>query len=461
MSVQDFLLPDLGEGLTEGTVVAWLVNPGDEVAVDQPVAEVETAKAIVELPCPFAGTVEALHVQAGDELEVGGRLMSVLVSAPSSPSDAASRSSSAGDARGEGSGGADTAENGQEDRPLVGYGVAGLGEPRRRGRAAAPASGGRTADPPAPVGPAGQTRGEGDARSEPPRCKPHVRKLAKDLGVDLWKVAATGPNGTVTDADVRAAATAGERDPAPQAHAAAGSSAAVPTGEASRRSSLDGVRRRVADKLAQSRREIPHATTFVDCDVTDLMAVRAELQEAFGELKISPLAVILRACTAALERFPVLNSTFDAATNEIVHHDAIHLGIATETDRGLLVPVIRDAGGRSIKDLAVALGQLAERARSGTISPAELTGGTFTVSNYGWFGADSGEAIINHPQVAILGMGRIAARPWVVEDEVRVRQTCQLSMSFDHRACDGGEPARFLRLLASYLESRTALLGGL
>lgn len=432
MNVQDFLLPDLGEGLTEGTIVAWLVGVGDDVAIDQPVAEVETAKAVVELPCPFAGIVEALHVEAGDELEVGGRLMSVRMATASSPTDESAAA--------------------EDERPLVGYGAGGTTPLRNRSR-----SGGSPAAEPATA--------TVDDPVAAPRCKPFVRKLAKELRVDLWAVSATGPNGAVTEADVRAAAAAAETESAPPepTSAAPNGLTAVPTSSPvaaserdRRRSGLEGVRRRVADKMVQSRREIPHATTWVDFDATELLALRAELQAAFEDIKISPFAILLRACTAALERFPVLNCTFDGTTNEIVRHDAIHLGVATETDRGLLVPVIRDAGGRSIKGLARELNELAEKARSGSLGPAELAGGTFTVSNYGSFGADSGEAIINHPQVAILGVGRIAARPWAVGDEVRIRQTCQLSMSFDHRACDGGEPARFLRLMASYLESHTA-----
>lgn len=435
MAIKDFLLPDLGEGLTEGEVVRWLVAVGDTVEVDQPVAEVETAKAVVEVPSPFSGTVTALHAEAGQEVQVGLPLVSVDVGGQSSgsPEDAGAASNGGGD-------------NGESGTVLVGYGTGGTRARRRRGAA-------HTASAP-------------DAGR--PRAKPPVRKMAKDLGVDLAAVPASGPDGTVTRDDVRAyAADAGVDEGGTPAAAAAPvppqpapAPGPIPAGDVER-IPLRGVRKRVAEKMARSRREIPDATTWVDCDATALMELRAAMNAEQPDGAVTPLAIIMRACVAGLREFPALNATLDTDAQEIVVPSFVHLGFAAQTDRGLVVPVIKDAHRRSTLGLAAELRRLAAGARDGSLSPEEMTGGTFTVSNYGSFGVDGGSAVINHPEVAIFGTGRISDRPWVVDGAVVVRKVMQLSIAFDHRVADGGEAAGFLRFVADCVERPARLLAAL
>lgn len=422
MPTKDFLLPDLGEGLTEGEVVRWLVAVGDAVDVDQPVAEVETAKAVVEVPSPFAGTVTALHADVGQEVEVGRPLLSVDVTdevfdAP--PGEAAPAEAAEGDG------------DGESGSVLVGYGTHRSGGARRR-RGEAASGGGSTAAPQRPL------------------AKPPVRKMAKDLGIDLTDVPPSGPDGTVTREDVRAYAEGdGLQAAAP----------APPSEEQVERIPVRGVRKRVAEKMARSRREIPDATTWVDCDATRLMELREELNTSSGDVTVTPLAIILRICVAGLGRFPTLNARLDTDTDEIVLQPFVHLGFAAQTDRGLVVPVIRDAHRRSTLEIAAELSRLAAGARAGGLGPEEMTGGTFTVSNYGSFGVDGGSAIINHPEVAILGTGRISDRPWVVDGSIAVRKVMQLSIAFDHRVADGGDAAGFLRFVADCVERPGRLVG--
>ena len=412
MAARDFLLPDLGEGLTEGQVVRWLVAVGDAVSVDQPLAEIETEKAVVEIPSPLAGIVTTLHAEVGDEVEVGKPLVTLTDDSDEAP----------------GSDG-DTPDNGS-GALLVGYGTNDAGRrPRRRERA----DDGPSAPPHLP----GR-----------PLAKPPVRKLAKDLGVDLAAIEGSGPGGTITREDVRGAAgqvtTAGVGD----GHGGAGATERIP---------LRGVRKRIADRMTTSRREIPEATTWVDCDATRLMELRAELN-ASSEVRVSPLAIILRACVAGLKEHPELNARLDADAGEIVLQEAVHLGVAVHTERGLVVPVIRDAHRRSTLEIAAELARLAAGARDGSLQPGELQGSTFTVSNYGAFGVDGGNPVINHPNAAILGTGRISARPWVVDGVVAARQVMQLAVAFDHRICDGGEAAGFLRFVADCVERPARLL---
>lgn len=494
-TIRDFLLPDLGEGLTEGEIANWLVDVGTIVDVDDPVAEVETAKAVVEIPSPFAGVVVTRHAEVGEEIEVGQPLISIDTDPeagtgadtgtdtadegaatapdaaaparaddvepsrqprsgdpsvdPGAAQDAAGASDlvPAADADGEGGGAGDG--EGRSGNVLVGYGTGGGGGRRRRR--------GGTGRP-APAGDGGQTgNGHRPARGQHgrPLAKPPVRKLAKDLGVDLRQVEASGPGGTVTRDDVHAAAAADERGGAP-------AGAARPTpGEPLERIPLKGVRRLIAEKMTVSRREIPEATTWVDADATALMAMRAELNDAQSDVRVSPLALVMRACVAGLRRFPQLNASLDEAGEQILVHRAVHLGFAAQTDRGLVVPVIADAHERSTLDIAAELTHLADAAREGRLAPEQLTGSTFTVSNYGSFGVDGGAPVINHPEAALLGVGRIVDRPWVHHGQVAVRQVVQLSIAFDHRICDGGEAAGFLRFVADCVERPALLLASL
>lgn len=392
MAARDFLLPDLGEGLTEAEIVRWLVGVGDTVALDQPIAEVETAKAVVEVPSPFAGTVAALHAAEGAHVQVGAPLMSVELA---------------------------ESDNGASGALLVGYGT-GQAHSRRRNP--------RPSEVP---------------QSDRPRAKPPVRKLAKELGVDLDKVNGSGPEGLVTRADVKAAAEA---------------AAPAAPGEEVERIPLRGVRRAIAEKMTASRREVPEATAWVDCDATGLCKLRDRLNADHTAVRVSPLAIILRACVAGLRQFPSLNASIDVERGEIVLHRQVNLGIAVHTDRGLLVPVVTDAHQLSTLQIAAELRRLATAARDGSVTPAELVGSTFSISNYGSLGVDGGNPVINYPEAAILGVGRIAERPWVHKGKVTPRKVVQLSIAFDHRICDGADAAGFLRLIADCVEDPTKLV---
>jgi 2-oxoisovalerate dehydrogenase E2 component (dihydrolipoyl transacylase) len=427
--MSDFLLPDLGEGLETAEIVSWRVQVGDRVEVDQIVVEVETAKAAVEVPVPFAGVVSALHGAEGATVAVGTPLISVsdepaagfrepgVVTAP-----AASLSSAASGASG---------------NVLIGYGTgSGTTTGRRRRR-------GRTATAPEPV-----RRDEGPV----PVISPLVRKQARDAGLDLAALAGSGPGGLVLRRDVAAAA-------APAAHAKAASTDASAADAGQTRIPLQGVRRAVADKLARSRREIPEATVWVDVDATDLLSARAAINARDPHQPVSLLALLARFTILGLRRYPELNARVEQ--DAIVVPEHVHLGFAAQTERGLVVPVVRNAQRLSTRELSAALAERTASARSGSLAPADLTGGTVTVNNYGVFGVDGSAAIINHPEVAIIGMGRIIDRPWVLDGAVAVRKVSQLTLAFDHRVCDGGTAGGFLRFVADCVESPVAALGDL
>jgi pyruvate dehydrogenase E2 component (dihydrolipoamide acetyltransferase) len=408
--VREFVLPDLGEGLTEAEIVRWLVRVGEVVAVDQPVVEVETAKAVVEVPCPYGGVVTARFGEEGEELGVGRPLLTVAVGA--------SEDSPSGPGSGSGSGSGNV---------LVGYGTGAPAARRRRVRA--PAMGGAVAVDDGPVA----------------VISPLVRRVAREHGVDLRSLTGSGPDGLILRADVERAIAAPlvVAEPAP-----------VSDGS---RIPLRGVRGAVADKLSRSRREIPDATCWVDADATELLAARAAMN-AGATAKVSVLALLARICTAALARHPELNSTVDVERKEVVRLAGVHLGFAAQTERGLVVPVVRDAQSRTVEGLAEEMARLTEAARAGKLTPGELTGGTFTLNNYGVFGVDGSTPIINHPEAAMLGVGRIAPKPWVWEGELAVRQVVQLSLTFDHRVCDGGTAGGFLRFVADCVERPAVLL---
>ena len=462
MSAQTFHLPDLGEGLTEGQIVEWLVDVGDAVAVDQPLAEVETAKAVVEVPSPFAGVVVERHAEVGEEVTVGEPLVSLDPSGTAAP-EATGEGQEAlhaprADDRAEESGGEAESSDGASGSVLVGYGTSDDTARRRRRTGHGGEPGGNGQAPAAPP----------TDRSGRPLAKPPVRKLAKDLGVDLWAVTPTGEGGVITREDVRAAAQEPAPEPAPAAEptptAAAAEAPRVADDEVER-IPLTGVRQRIAERMVASRREIPEATSWLDIDASELLALRDELDRRHDDVRVTPLAIVLRATVAALRRFPELNARFDPTgaegAGEIQRHRAVHLGVAVQTERGLLVPVIHHADRLSTLEIAAELERLAHGAREGTLRPAELTGSTFSVSNYGAFGVDGGNPVINHPEVAILGVGRIAERPWVVEGDLAVRPVAELTVAFDHRVADGGEGAGFLRYLAALLSERSALVGAL
>ncbi|MET9958046.1 dihydrolipoamide acetyltransferase family protein [Streptomyces sp. NPDC006326] len=438
--VMEFKLPDLGEGLTEAEIVRWLVAVGDVVAVDQPVVEVETAKAMVEVPCPYGGVVTARFGEEGTELPVGAPLITVAVGAGAQPGSPAPEES----------------ERSGSGNVLVGYGTDHSRTARRRrvrpGSAAPVPAPAAVA---APVAAAVAAAAAVPVAAGPvPVISPLVRKLARDHGIDLRGLRGSGPEGLILRADVEAALRAPQQEPQPVAAAPA---ASVAGGE---RIPLKGLRGAVAEKLSRSRREIPDATCWVDADATELMAARAAMNAAGGP-KVSVLALLARICTAALARYPELNSTVDLAANEIVRLPAVHLGFAAQTERGLVVPVVRDAHVRSAESLSAEFARLTEVARAGKLAPADLTGGTFTLNNYGVFGVDGSTPIINHPEAAMLGVGRIVAKPWVHGGELAVRQVVQLSLTFDHRVCDGGTAGGFLRYVADCVESPAVLLRSL
>ncbi|MEU8881577.1 dihydrolipoamide acetyltransferase family protein [Streptomyces hydrogenans] len=455
--VLEFKLPDLGEGLTEAEIVRWLVAVGDVVAIDQPVVEVETAKAMVEVPCPYGGVVTARFGEEGTELPVGAPLLTVAVGASAAAGTAAA---SAPETAGAASGSAPSADSAVSSEysgnVLVGYGTAGPAARRRRIRPQAPAVVNPT--PNATAGPTPTARATAVAVPAPegpvPVISPLVRKLARDQGLDLREVRGSGPEGLILRADVERALTAREAPAAPVAPAPPAAASVAAVGE---RIPLRGLRGAVADKLSRSRTEIPDATCWVDADATELMAARAAMNAAGGP-KISLLALLARICAHALARFPELNATVDTATREIVRLPSVHLGFAAQTPRGLVVPVVRDAGTRTAESLTEEFARLTESARQGTLTPADLTGGTFTLNNYGVFGVDGSTPIINHPEAAMLGVGRIIPKPWVHQGELAVRQVVQLSFTFDHRVCDGGTAGGFLRYVADCVEQPAVLL---
>ncbi|WP_395573119.1 dihydrolipoamide acetyltransferase family protein [Streptomyces sp. BK79] len=495
---REFRLPDLGEGLTEAEIVRWMVEVGDVVAVDQPVVEVETAKAMVEVPCPYGGVVTARFGEEGTELPVGAPLLTVAADEGAGAADRPVNGSGPGAVPGTGSGagsersrverlrpGQPPAEQSSAGEPgagrgkaegsgnvLVGYGTSEAPARRRRVRP----------DHRAPAVAAGRANGQVRPVPDPPDgpvpvISPLVRRLARQNDLDLRELTGSGPDGLILRADVeyalRAAAAQGGRTAAqPDAPHVAGtgpapsspvspvsalSSASSAARSGGVRTPLKGVRGAVADKLSRSRREIPDATCWVDADATELMRARTAMNAAGGP-KISLVALLARICTAALARFPELNSTVDTDAREIVQLDHVHLGFAAQTARGLVVPVVRDAHARDAEGLSAEFARLTEAARDGRLTPGELTGGTFTLNNYGVFGVDGSTPILNHPEAAMLGVGRIVPKPWVHDGELAVRQVVQLSLTFDHRVCDGGTAGGFLRYVADCVEQPAVLL---
>nr|WP_218903369.1 dihydrolipoamide acetyltransferase family protein [Streptomonospora nanhaiensis] len=546
------MLPDLGEGLADAEILAWRVAVGDEVAVDQPVAEVETAKTTVEVPCPYAGRVTALHGAPGESIPVGAPLISVDTGrteaggGPAAGPAPAARAAADGGADADGApapaaGAAGSPSPAAPSRPgptpaervlagpralpadapvgapdgpgpvpaarggepapggadgsaplsgavLVGYGTRAEqrhSPSRRRPQRRDPAEGGprptaSAAPPPPPADP-----GPRGARHPVAVVSPLVRRLAREHGIDVAQVAGSGEGGLVLRRDVEAAAAARRAGTAPAAPAphAGTAPAAVPAARpapdrqprawsepgpepgaatapaGARRIALSGPHREMARRMARSRREIPEATVWVDVDASGLLDLRAALTAADPDRPVSLLALVARFCVLGLRRFPALNSRFDAERGELLEPPGVHLGFAAQTPRGLVVPVVRDAHELTTRELAAELTGLTERARAGGLPPDRLSGGTFTVNNYGVFGVDGAAAVINHPESAIVGIGRIVKRPWVVGDDLAVRPVTELTLAFDHRVCDGAVAAGFLRFVADCVERPELLIG--
>ncbi|WP_258064358.1 dihydrolipoamide acetyltransferase family protein [Arthrobacter sp. ZGTC131] len=452
--IKEFRLPDLGEGLTESEIVSWKVNVGDTVSLNQIIAEVETAKAVVELPSPFAGVVTALHEQPGTVVEVGKPIVSFEVEGDAGAQAAA--------------GGAAEAPAAKREPNLVGYGavVETTGRPARRPRnfAASPpveTAEARPAETDAPlvepveIKPAEtrplETKPAATVAGERPRSTPPVRKLAKDLGVDLEHVTGSGPGGLITRDDVRNFVGGGDLPAAAQelAGEAARTPEPVPSAQASERevrTPIKGVRKFTAAAMVSSAFTAPHVTEFLTVDVTPAMELLARLKasKAFAGLKLTPLTLVAKAALIALRRNPTLNSRWDEANQEIVQFNYVNLGIAAATPRGLTVPNIKDADRMTLAELSTALTGLTETARAGKTSPAELSGGTISITNIGVFGIDAGTPILNPGEAAILAMGAVRKMPWEYQDQIALRQVMTLSLSFDHRLVDGEQGSRFL-----------------
>ncbi|PRY41160.1 pyruvate dehydrogenase E2 component (dihydrolipoamide acetyltransferase) [Geodermatophilus tzadiensis] len=485
MTLRQFKLPDVGEGLTDGEILQWLVAVGDTVTVNQPLCEVETAKAAVELPSPYAGTVTELLFEAGTTVDVGTPIITIDDGADA-PAPAPVPAPAAAGAGTDGSeepaaGLIGGAAPGGRTAVLVGYGPR-TTEARRRPRRGGPPPARPAATPGADYGSGGHDRppllatapdmtvkpvrhgglevgrqAEAHAAAEEaatalgaapgrgrlrPLAKPPVRKLAKDLGVDLAALTGSGAGGVITREDVTAAAAG----PAPVAAPAAAAPAPVAAAAAGERIPVKGVRKATAAAMVASAFTAPHVTEFLTVDVTRMMKLRQRIaaRPEFAGVKVSPLLFVAKALLLAARRHPMVNSSWDEAAQEIVVHGQVNLGIAAATPRGLVVPNVKDAGRLSLPELATALAELTETARAGRTAPGDMAGGTITITNVGVFGVDTGTPILNPGESAILAFGAVREMPWVHKGKVRVRQVTQLALSFDHRIVDGELGSRFL-----------------
>jgi 2-oxoisovalerate dehydrogenase E2 component (dihydrolipoyl transacylase) len=442
MATSDFPLPDVGEGLTEAEIVHWKVKAGDTVTVNQILVEIETAKSLVELPSPFAGTVSALLVEEGQTVEVGTPIISVSSNGEFQLTAPAVDEEMTGAI-------ADTARSvaAAEEKPgavLVGYGSSGHGGSRRRRPAAAapaPATAPTKTAPPSSV-PA--------AAASSIIAKPPIRKLAKDLGVDLATVSPTGLAGEITRDDVIRQAS--------QASVFRNIQTPEWGTEREERIPVKGVRKAIATAMVQSAFSAPHVSIFTDIDATRTMEFVKRLKNSpdFAGVRVSPLLIMAKALIWAVRRNPTVNSSW--TDKEIVVHHYVNLGIAAATPRGLLVPNVKDAQALSLRELATALEQLTLTARDGKTQPAEMAGGTITITNIGSYGMDTGTPIINPGEAAIVALGSIKQKPWVVDGQVLPRFVTTVGASFDHRIVDGDVASRFVADLASVLEEPALLL---
>jgi 2-oxoisovalerate dehydrogenase E2 component (dihydrolipoyl transacylase) len=444
MTLKEFRLPDLGEGLTESEILLWKVAVGDAVELNQVIAEVETAKAVVELPSPYAGTIAILHEQPGTVVEVGTPIVSFRLSGDSSD-DTPSYPDSDGPAK--------------RVPTLVGYGaeVERTGRPRRKPRKAGQA--GSSDAPHSSIAETGDSASAGSASSaERPRPTPPVRKLARDAGVDLASLVGTGPHGVITRADVDAAA----KTPADsQVVGVPAASFQVTVGrERETRTPIKGVRKHTASAMVSSAFTAPHVTEFLTVDVTTSMDLLAQLKTSreFSGYKLTPLTLVAKAVLIALGRNPSLNCRWDESNQEIVQFNFVNLGIAAATPRGLTVPNIKDADRMGLSELSTALNQLAVTARSGNTSLVDLSGGTISITNIGIFGIDAGTPILNPGEAAILAVGSVRRQPWEHNGEIALRSVMTLSLSFDHRLVDGEQGSRFLSDVGAIMSNPGVLI---
>ncbi|MCU1471917.1 MAG: 2-oxo acid dehydrogenase subunit [Glaciihabitans sp.] len=442
MAESEFLLPDVGEGLTEAEIVSWKVKPGDIVAINQVLVEIETAKSLVELPSPFEGTVSALLVEEGQTVDVGTPIISVgtgitvpIAPAPEIPAEVTDAAGSI------------THEAPVEEAPanLVGYGAKGHAATRRRRGDIAPTAVVAPAAS-APARPASVPAAAASAVI----AKPPIRKLAKDLDVDLREVVATGLAGEITRDDVVRQAK--------QASVFRNIQTPAWADEREEKIPVKGVRKAIATAMVQSAFTAPHVSVFVDIDATRTMEFVKRLKAStdFAGIRVSPLLIVAKALIWAVRRNPTVNSSW--SDKEITVHHYVNLGIAAATPRGLLVPNVKDAQELSLLELAQALENLVITARDGKTQPAEMANGTITITNVGSFGMDTGTPILNPGEAAIVAMGTIKQKPWIVDGEVRSRFVTTVAGSFDHRIVDGDVASRFVADVASIIEEPALLL---
>jgi pyruvate dehydrogenase E2 component (dihydrolipoamide acetyltransferase) len=491
--IKQFKLPDVGEGLVDAEIVSWKVKPGDTIKVNDIIVEIETAKSLVELPSPYAGRVADLLVPEGQTVDVGTPIIAVDTdpSGTAGPSTAQTRAPQSAGTGAEdlvpeiGTAGDEPVEPGIAGGPapgartptLVGYGPRETGT-KRRARPGAAAPAGDTAaaaqeavqatvttEPDLPslatvesavpsleAAPATTPTvgGSPNGRSGPVLAKPPVRKLAKDLGIDLSSIAASGPGGIVTRADVEAAASGA----AAGLSAVGASTPSYQPGEREVRTPIKGVRKMTAQAMVSSAFTAPHVTEFLTVDATRTMKLveRLKSHRDFRDARLSPMLILARAMIIAIRRTPEVNSTWDEARQEIVQKSYVNLGIAAATPRGLVVPNIKDADRLTLRELADAVAGLVSVAREGKTQPADMAGGTITITNVGVFGVDSGTPIINPGESAIMAFGAIKPQPWVVNGAVKPRLVTTLSLSFDHRVVDGEQGSKFLADVGAILE---------
>lgn len=454
MSASKFYLPDVGEGLTEAEIVSWKVKPGDVVDVNQVLVEIETAKSLVELPSPFAGTVGEILVAEGQTVEVGTAIITIESDGPqqlTSPTPTLAQAAMSNEIFVTDDTEVDGAKDANEEKSgsvLVGYGTGGHGPTRRR----RPSSGATPAA--APVPPASTQAPKRPAlpivESLGVLAKPPIRKLAKDLNVDLSTVQPTGIAGEITRDDVIRHAQ----------QASVFRNIETPEWSADReeRIPVKGVRKAIATAMVQSAFTAPHVSVFVDVDATRTMEFVKRLKDStdFAGVKVSPLLILAKAIIWAVRRNPTVNSTW--TDKEIIVHHFVNLGIAAATPRGLIVPNVKEAQSMSLLELARGLEQLTLNARDGKTSTADMSDGTITITNIGVFGMDTGTPILNPGEVGIVALGTIKQKPWVFEGEVRPRFVTTLGASFDHRVVDGDVASRFLADVASIVEEPALLL---
>jgi 2-oxoisovalerate dehydrogenase E2 component (dihydrolipoyl transacylase) len=490
--LKEFRLPDVGEGLTEADIVAWHVKPGDQVEVNQIIVEIETAKAVVELPSPWDGTVARLLAEEGQTVDVGTPIIAVEVPglgagpAVAEKTDSAERSvvpapATASQSPGE----ASHVEPDQDGRHsvLVGYGVKASSTTRRARKVAPAATDAAAAGPALAAGPVlarpetaevpTGSRVPAEPAAVPPEpeapaavralAKPPVRRLAKDLGINLAGLAGTGPDGTITRDDVHRAATgttARSEQEVEQNGVRTASLATLPSPAGEERIPIRGVRKHMAAAMVSSAFTAPHVTEFLQIDVTETMAAVRRVRDLpeLADVRVTPLLFVARALLIAVRRHPLVNSSWDADAQEIVVKHYVNLGIAVAADRGLLVPNVKNAGELSLPDLARSLQGLAETARAGKATPADLAGGTITITNVGVFGVDGGTPILTPGEAVILAFGQVRDAPWVVDGQLAVRAVCTLSLSFDHRIVDGELGSAVLRDIGSMLEDPVRML---